>query len=166
MKKLKLAHITGLDDRLVFEFELFSIIMAKNHVLDGRPRISPGENQRNLTNLSVKNDSRTLDQVVRPDRKLVDVLVLEELAGVLSLWRIVEKAMGIQPAITSLQLYVPENILGIFVVVLPDERDLRPILPREGIMSDGPAVGALEVGLSSPTLEVRFHRCPSFQESV
>jgi hypothetical protein len=51
------------------------------------------------------------------------------------------------------------------VAVLPEQRDLLLILMLKRIGSNGPAIGALEIGLSGPTSEIWFHFDFPFQNS-
>ena len=73
-----------------------------------------------------------------------DVAVFENRCSMLCLCGSVEEPIAIHAVVTSLEKGVPENVLGIRVSVMPNERNFDIVLVRKSTWHDRPAVRALQ----------------------
>jgi hypothetical protein len=88
--------------------------------------------------------------------------MLQELLGGLGLFALVEEPVGVDTFLTVLENGMTQNIVGIRVTVLPNQRDLRLVLMAEGPRHDGTTIRALEPRLGRPSAEICFHFDGSF----
>ena len=99
-------------------------------------------------------DSAALFEVVRIDGQRGDILVLDSFLHVLSTRGIVEIPMRVDTEGAVFEDGVTKHVLGIVVLVHPDERNGHLVHVRERIGLDDPAVGASQVVLGRPATEV------------
>jgi hypothetical protein len=124
------------------------------HLLDERTRVRTREHEAELADHAVHDRPALLLELVGEDGKHGDVTVLHCLLEVLRLRGVVEVRVGVHTLRAGLEDRVTENVLGLAVDVVVDERDLHAVLMLEGIGKDGPPVRALESSLGCPAAEV------------
>ena len=152
--RLKIELKTGVDDGLVLQLDGLAVRVLDREVVDDGTRIGASHHEADLTDHAVDDVGRLLHELVCEDGQRRDVAVHHQRLGVLSRVGVVEVTVGVDAIRSILQHRMTENVGGLVVAMLPDQRHGHLVLVLEGIRHDGPTVGALETGLSGPTAEV------------
>ena len=129
--------------------------MRKNGI-DKRARIGTGENQTHLSDHTMNNIGTSLLQLIRIDRELGDVAMLELFLRHLPHGGRVDKTVGVHAFVTVLKQSVSDDIVGAVVLVIPNKRNRFTIAIGESVMTNDSTVRALNVVTSGPASKIRL----------
>ena len=134
----KLNVFSGSNDA----FLLFIVAMRDNSV-DISAWICSCKHQTNFTNRSVKHIGAILFELVRINRKRAYVSMLNKSSCCFSGFCIIQITIGVYTLVSVFQHSMPENIERIIVLMVPDQRNIKPIILLERIAHNNATVRAL-----------------------
>ena len=149
--------LAGIDHGLVIQKILSAVRVLKRDVVDVGAGIGAGKDQTHLADVTVHDVLVVFGQMVRVDRQCGDVTVLDELLGVATHRRAVERAIAVDAVLTVLQYGMAEHVVDVAMVVLVDQRHLLTVLIGEGVLQNGSPVGATDVVPRGVTTEIIPH---------
>ena len=118
-----------------------------------------------------------MDNVVAPspnvggvDTHRLDVAVLDHLSSGPATVGVVEVGVGVDAVLTNLKVGMPEDVLDVAVLVLPDQRYSLPVVRRESPVSDYLVIRAPNIVLRGVAREIalncHFDYSPSVRKLV
>ena len=152
-----LKCLTGVNNSFVIKDVNFAVRVTDRNIVDECAGVGARQNKAHLTNNSVKDLLAPLDQLVGVDRHRGDVAVTHQGLGVVGRFGGVEICVCIHTIFPVLENRVAQYVARIVVSVLPNKRNLLPVVDLERVRHNGPAVGALETSLGCVTAKVSSH---------
>ena len=157
----------SVDDSL----DLIAVVaMLNGDLVDERARVGATEHQAHLDKLAVDNVIALSANVSGVDTHCLDVAVLDHLSSGPATIGVVQMGVGVDPILSDLQVGVPEDVLNVAVLVLPDQRYGLPIVRRECPVSDDLVVRAPNIILRGVAREIalncHFDYSPSVRKLV
>ena len=121
--------------------------------------ISATNNKRYFLDHAMKNISSSSNELVGPNRKGVDVSISKKLLCSLPTLGVVEVPINSGTSGNTMQNCMTKNLPNFVMIVHITKRDLFSILLIKAAVSYCGAVRAENIGLTSPSLKIRFpHR--------
>ena len=153
----------GVDDSL----NLSAIVtMLDGYLVNECARVGAAEHQAHLDELAVDNVIALSANVGGVDAHRLDVAVLDHLSSGPATIGVVQMGVGVDPILSDLQVGMPEDVLDVSVLVLPDQRYGLPIVRRECPVPDDLVVRAPNVILSGVAREIAFNCHFDYSPSV
>ena len=116
-----------------------------------------GADPRYLLDFGVRHpDARVLRLERNYRSEATVVAVANELPHMLGNIRLVKSAIRVNAVVPVFQQGVTDDPCGIFVVMLPDQRNGPTVIVLEGVFPNSSAIGAQEVVFSGPAAEIEF----------
>ena len=104
------------------------------------------------------------------DAHRLDVAVLDHLSSGPATIGVVEVGVGVDAILTNLKVGMPEDVLNVAVLVLPDQRYSLPVVRRESPVSDYLVIRAPNIVLRGVAREIalncHFDYSPSVRKLV
>ena len=159
-----LIHV---DDSL----DLIAVVaMLDGDLVDEGTRVGAAEHQAHLDELAVDNVVAPSPNMGGVDTHRLDVAVLDHLSSGPATIGIVEVGVGVDAVLTNLKVGMPEDVLDVAVLVLPDQRYSLPVVRRECPVSDDLVIRAPNVVLRGVAREIalncHFDYSPSVRKLV
>ena len=159
--------LIGVDDSL----NLIAVVaMLDGYLVDEGTRVGAAEHQAHLYELAVDNVIALSANVGGIDTHRLDVAVFDHLSSGPATIGVVQMGVGVDPILSDLQVGVPENVLDVSVLVLPDQRYGLPIIRRECPVPDDLVVRAPNIILRGVAREIalncHFDYSPSVRKLV
>ena len=159
--------LIGVDDSL----NLITVVaMLDGDLVDEGTRVGATEHQAHLDELTVDNVIAPSPNVSSIDAHRLDVAVLDHLSSGPATIGVVEVGVGVDAVLTNLKVGMPEDVLDVTVLVLPDKRYSLPIVRRECPVSDDLVIRAPNIVLRGVAREIalncHFDYSPSVRKLV
>ena len=118
-----------------------------------------------------------MDNVVAPspnvggvDTHCLDVAVLDHLSSGPATIGVVQMGVGVNPIVSNLKIGMPQDVLDVAMLVLPNERNSLPIVRRESPVPDYLVIRAPNIVLRGVAREIalncHFDYSPSVRKLV
>ena len=159
--------LIGVDDSL----DLIAVVtMLDGDLVDEGTRISATEHQAHLNELAVDNIIALSANVGGVDAHRLDVAVLDHLSSGPATISVVKMGVGVNPIVSNLKVGMPQDVLDVTVLVLPNERNSLPIVRRESPVPDYLVIRAPNIVLRGVAREIalncHFDYSPSVRKLV
>ena len=159
--------LISIDDSL----DLIAVVaMLDGDLVDEGTRVGAAEHQAHLDELTVDNVVAPSPNMGGVDTHRLDVAVLDHLSSGPATIGIVEVGVGVDAVLTNLKVGMPEDVLNVAVLVLPDQRYSLPIVRRECPVSDYLVIRAPNIVLRGVAREIalncHFDYSPSVRKLV
>ena len=156
-----------IDDSL----DLIAVVaMLDGDLVDEGTRVGAAEHQAYLYELAVDNVVAPSPNVSSIDAHRLDVAVLDHLSSGPATICVVEVGVGVYAVLTNLKVSMPEDVLDVAVLVLPDQRYSLPIVRRESPVPDYLVIRAPNIVLRGVAREIalncHFDYSPSVRKLV
>ena len=146
------------------------VTMLDGDLVNEGTRVSAAEHQAHLNELAVDNIIAPSPNVSGVDAHRLDVAVLDHLSSGPATIGVVEVGVGVDAILTNLKVGMPEDVLDVSVLVLPDQRYSLPIVRRECPVSDDLVIRAPNIVLRGVAREIalncHFDYSPSVRKLV
>ena len=146
------------------------VTMLNGDLVDEGAGIGATEHQAHLDELTMDNVVALSANVGGVDTHRLDVAVLDHLSSGPTTIGVVEVGVGVDAVLTNLKVGVPEDVLNVAVLVLPDQRYGLPIVRRESPVSDYLVIRAPNIVLRGIAREIalncHFDYSPSVRKLV
>ena len=146
------------------------VTMLDGDLVNEGTRVSAAEHQTHLNELAVDNIIAPSPNVSGVDAHRLDVAVLDHLSSGPATIGVVEVGVGVDAILTNLKVGMPEDVLDVSVLVLPDQRYSLPIVRRECPVSDDLVIRAPNIVLRGVAREIalncHFDYSPSVRKLV
>ena len=147
-----------------------TVAMLDGDLVDERARVGATEHQAHLDELAVDNVVAPSPNMGGVDTHRLDVAVLDHLSSGPATIGIVEVGVGVDAVLTNLKVGMPEDVLNVAVLVLPDQRYSLPVVRRECPVSDDLVIRAPNIVLRGVAREIalncHFDYSPSVRKLV
>ena len=157
----------GVDDSLNL---IATVAMLDGDLVDEGTRVGAAEHQAHLNELAVDNVVAPSPNMSSIDAHRLDVAVLDHLSSGPATIGVVEVGVGVDAVLTNLKVGMPEDVLDVAVLVLPDQRYSLPIVRRECPVSDDLVIRAPNIVLRGVAREIalncHFDYSPSVRKLV
>ena len=159
--------LIGVDDSL----DLIAVVaMLDGDLVNEGTRVGATEHQAHLDELSVDNVVAPSPNVGGVDAHRLDVAVLDHLSSGPATISVVEMGVGVNPILSNLKVGMPQDVLDVSVLVLPDQRYSLPVVRRESPVSDYLVIRAPNIVLRGVAREIalncHFDYSPSVRKLV
>ena len=146
------------------------VAMLDGDLVDEGTRVGAAEHQAHLYELAVDNVVAPSPNVSSIDAHRLDVAVLDHLSSGPATIGVVEVGVGVDAVLTNLKVGMPEDVLDVTVLVLPDQRYSLPVVRRECPVSDDLVIRAPNIVLRGVAREIalncHFDYSPSVRKLV
>ena len=146
------------------------VAMLDGDLVDEGTRVGAAEHQAHLDELAVDNVVAPSPNMGGVDTHRLDVAVLDHLSSGPATIGVVEVGVGVDAVLTNLQVGMPEDVLDVTVLVLPDQRYSLPVVRRESPVSDYLVIRAPNIVLRGVAREIalncHFDYSPSVRKLV
>ena len=147
-----------------------TVAMLDGDLINEGTRVSATEHQAHLDQLAVNNVVAPSPDVGGVDAHCLDVAVLDHLSSGPATIGVVEVGVGVDAILTDLKVGMPEDVLNVTVLVLPDQRYSLPVVRRECPVSDDLVIRAPNIVLRGVAREIalncHFDYSPSVRKLV
>ena len=157
----------GVDDSL----DLIAVVtMLDGDLVNESTRVGATEHQAHLDELAVDNVIALSTNVGGVDTHRLDVAVLDHLSSGTATIGVVQMGVGVDPILSNLKVSMPQDVLDVTVLVLPDQRYGLPVVRRESPVSDYLVIRAPNIVLRGVAREIalncHFDYSPSVRKLV
>ena len=157
----------GIDDSL----DLIAVVtMLDGDLIDEGAWVGAAEHQAHLYELAVDNVVALGANVGGIDTHCLDVAVLDHLSSGPATIGVIQMGVGVNPIIANLKIGMPEDVLDVAVLMLPDQRYSLPVVRRECPVPDYLVIRAPNIVLRGVAREIalncHFDYSPSVRKLV
>ena len=159
--------LISVDDSL----DLITVVtMLDGNLVDEGTGVGATEHQAHLDELTVDNVIALSSNVGGVDAHRLDVAVLDHLSSGPATIGVVQMGVGVDPILSNLKIGMPQDVLDVSVLVLPDQRYGLPVVRRECPVSDDLVIRAPNIVLRGVAREIalncHFDYSPSVRKLV
>ena len=159
--------LISIDDSL----DLIAVVaMLDGDLVDEGTRVGAAEHQAHLYELTMDNIIALSANVGGVDTHRLDVAVLDHFSSGPATISVVKMGVGVNPIVANLKIGMPEDVLDVAVLVLPNERNSLPIVRRESPVPDYLVIRAPNIVLRGVAREIalncHFDYSPSVRKLV
>ena len=146
------------------------VAMLDGDLVDEGTRVGAAEHQAHLDELAVDNVVAPSPNMGGIDTHRLDVAVLDHLSSGPATIGIVEVGVGVDAVLTNLKVGMPQDVLDVSVLVLPNKRNSLPVVRRESPVPDYLVIRAPNIVLRGVAREIalncHFDYSPSVRKLV